>query len=83
MCSGTQDFYRLCSPFSYVAAAVRMTCLIHVLCASSHLLVLHGGGGGLVLQTGHSPLTLTHLMHEYQPNICLVRVLLCGFGDVT
>jgi hypothetical protein len=42
--------------------------LIHVLCASSQLWGLHGGAV-LVDHSGHSPLTLTHLIHEYHDDI--------------
>ncbi len=38
--------------------------LIHVLCASSQLWGSHGGAV-LLDHSGHSPLTLTHLIHEY------------------
>ena len=43
-------------------------CLIHVLCALSQLWDLHSGAV-LLDHSGHSPLTLTHLIHEYHDDI--------------
>jgi hypothetical protein len=70
MYPGTTDCYKLCSTYSYVANDMRMARFIHVLCACGLLQGLHGGAV-LVIHLGHShsPLTLTHLIHEYQPGI--------------
>jgi hypothetical protein len=64
----TTDWNRLISTYSYVAGGIRMTRLIHVLCACG---LLQGSHGGAVLfdHVSHSPLTLTHLIHEYHVDI--------------
>ena len=68
MCSGTTDCDRMSSRYSYVAHGIIMTRLIHVLCACGLLWGSHGDAV-LVDHSGHSPLTLTHLIHAYHDNI--------------
>ena len=59
-----------------------MTHLIHVLCACG---LLQGSHGGAVLldHSGHSPLTLTHLIHEYHVDIPWNSVPSRGFRGAT
>ena len=59
---------------------MRMTRLIHVLCACGLRWGLHGGAV-LVDHLGHSPLTLTHLIHEYHIDIPWNSVLWHRFCD--
>jgi hypothetical protein len=82
MCSGTTDCARLSSTYSYVSHGIRMTCLIHVLCACGLLQGSHGDAV-LVDHLGYSPLTLTHLIHEYHVNIPWNSVPLRGFRGAT
>ena len=63
MCSCTADCDRMSSTYSYVAHGIRMTHLIHVLCACGQPWGLHGDAV-LVDHSGHSPLTLTHLIQN-------------------
>jgi hypothetical protein len=65
---------------SYVDHGMRMT-------VSSMLFVLIAtplgwhGGSGLVIHSGHPPLIVTHLIHEYHVNIRWISVPSCGFHD--
>jgi len=68
MYPGTTDCYKLYSMYAYVADGMRMSCLNHVLCACGLLQGSHGGAV-LVVHLGHSPLTSTHLIHEYHVDI--------------
>jgi hypothetical protein len=68
MYPGTTDCFRFCSTYSYIADGMRITGLIHVWCACGLLQGLHVDAVHVV-HLGHSPLTLTHLMHAYQPKI--------------
>ena len=72
----TTDCNRLSSTYSYVAQGMRMTRLIHVLCACGLLRGSHGDAV-LVNHSGHSPLTFTHLMLENHVDIPWYSVL-CG-----
>jgi hypothetical protein len=83
MYPGTTDCDRLSATYSYVAYSMRMTRLIHVLCASSQLQGPHGGGGLVTPPGPFSPHMVTHLFHEYHVDIPWFSVLLRGFGDVT
>jgi hypothetical protein len=56
--------------------------LIHVLCASSQLWGSHGGAV-LLDHSGHSSLTLTHLIHEYHVDFPWNSVLSRGFHGAT
>ena len=60
---------------------MRMTCLIHVLCAFGLLRGSHGGEV-LVDHSGHSPLTLTHLMLKNHVDIPWNSVLRRRFCNV-
>ena len=55
---------------SYVRVGIRMTassmCFMFF---NDHTGIAWCGGAVLVDRTGHSPLTLTHLMHEYDVDI--------------
>ena len=78
----TSEWNRLSATYSYVAGGVRMTCLIHVLCACGLLQGLHGCAV-LLDHSGHSPLTLTHLIYEYHVDIPWNSVPSRGFCGAT
>jgi len=46
---------------------------MHVLCASTWLLGLHGGSG-LVVHSSHPPDIVSHHIHEYQVDIGLISL---------
>ena len=83
MCSGTTDCNRLSSTYSYVHHGTRMT-------ASFMFCALVGSYGVcmvvravLVNHSGQSPLTLTHLIHEYHVDIPWIGVRSSGFCSAT
>ncbi len=59
-----------------------MTHLIHVLCAYGSLQGSHGGAV-ILDHSVHSPLTLTHLIHEYHVDIPWNSVPSSGSRDET
>ena len=78
----TTDCNKLSATYSYVVGGIRMTRLIHVLCACGQPWGLHGCAV-LMDHSGHSPLTLTHLIHEYHVDIPWIGVRSSGFCSAT
>jgi hypothetical protein len=78
----TTDCNRLITTYSYVACGIRLTRLIHVLHACG---LLRGSHGDAVLldHSDHSPLTLTHLIHEDHDDIPWNVVRSRGFRGTT
>jgi hypothetical protein len=82
MCSGTTDCYRLCSTYSYLAYSMRMTSLIHVLCACGLLQGLHGGSCPAPAPPfGHVIHINTHHIRKYHADIPWNSVLWRRFCD--